>query len=183
MPEKDGGITMPKRTKDYREELLKSLLDPEAAANYINAALEDSEEMLLVALRDVAEAHQMSTVATAAGISRESIYRMLSETGNPRLSSLAGILKAVGLRLMIEPNTPVTVSIDTGKGATSERAEATTVTAKNVYLDISEISCPASNSTVTVTNQSGFFFTSGVFHLETELTSERTDSVQQPLAA
>ena len=94
---------MPKRTLDYREELLKDLADPQEAAHYINAALEDSQEMFLVALRDVAEARQMSKVATEAGVSRESIYRMLSKTGNPTQGNLRGILKALGLRLAVEP--------------------------------------------------------------------------------
>ncbi len=96
---------MPKRTKDYREELLKSLLDRKEAAAYINAALEDSDKMLLIALRDVAEAHQLAKVARQARISRESIYRMLSGNGNPRLSSLRAILDAVGLKLSIKPDT------------------------------------------------------------------------------
>jgi DNA-binding phage protein len=51
---------MPKRTKDYRIGLLKELKDSQAAQHYLNAALEDSEEMFLRALRAVAEAHQMS---------------------------------------------------------------------------------------------------------------------------
>jgi len=95
---------MPKRTRDYREGLLKSLLEPNAAAVYLNAALEDSDEMFLIALRDVAEARQMAKVASDAGLSRESIYRTLSESGNPRYNSLLGILRALDLRLAIEPN-------------------------------------------------------------------------------
>ncbi len=94
---------MPKRTGDYREGLLKSLLDPNEAAQYVNAALEDSDQMFLVALRDVAEARQMAKVASEAGLSREAIYRTLSETGNPRYKSLRGILRALGLRFSIEP--------------------------------------------------------------------------------
>ena len=95
---------MPKRTRDYREGLLKRLLEPNAAAQYVNAALEDSDEMFFMALRDVAEARQMAKVANDAGLSRESIYRVLTETGNPRYSSFVGILKAMGLRLAIVPD-------------------------------------------------------------------------------
>lgn len=93
---------MPKRTLDFKDELLKDLADPREAASYVNAALEDSEEMFLVALRDVAEARQMSKVANEAGLSRESIYRMLCETGNPTHASLQGILKALGLKLTVQ---------------------------------------------------------------------------------
>ena len=97
---------MAKRTRSYRIGLMEELRDPVIAAHYVAAALEDSPDMFLVALRDVAEARQMSKVARDAEVSRESLYRMLSEEGNPRYSSLLGILRAVGLRLTIEPDLP-----------------------------------------------------------------------------
>ncbi len=55
---------MPKRTVNFREQLLGDLANPEEAALYLNAAAEDSEEMLLVALRDIAEAKQMAHLAS-----------------------------------------------------------------------------------------------------------------------
>lgn len=88
---------MPKRTTDYRNALLEDLRDPVEAANYLNAALEDSPEMFLSALRDVAEARQMAKVAETAGVSRESLYRMLKLSGNPTYKSFLGVLRAVGL--------------------------------------------------------------------------------------
>ncbi len=88
---------MPKRTTDYRPALLEDLKDPAEAAHYLNAALQESEEMFLVALRDVAEARQMAKVAHSAGVSRESIYRMLSPSGNPTYKNLIGILKAIDI--------------------------------------------------------------------------------------
>src|ERR1700674_5585500 len=53
--------------------------------------------MFLVALRDVAEARQMARVAENAGVSRESLYRMLGASGNPTYRNLFGILKALGI--------------------------------------------------------------------------------------
>ncbi len=97
---------MPKRTTDFRDDLLADLADPQEAAHYLNAALEDSEELFLIALRDVAEAKQMARVAESAGVARESIYRMLTVNGNPTYSSLLGILRAVGLKMAIEPGSP-----------------------------------------------------------------------------
>jgi probable addiction module antidote protein len=98
---------MPKRTRPFRDALLEDLLDPREAAHYINAALTDSDDtMLLVALRDVAEAHQISAVARESGLSRESVYRMLSENGNPTLASLSAILQALNLRFAIEADIP-----------------------------------------------------------------------------
>jgi probable addiction module antidote protein len=79
--------------------------NPEFAAEYLRAALEDNDEpsLLLVALRRVAEARGgIAKVAKAAGIERESLYRALSVRGNPRLSTLVAVAKAVGLKLTVE---------------------------------------------------------------------------------
>jgi len=92
---------MPKRTRSYKEGLLASLADTQEAAHYLEAALEESSELFLVALRDVAEARQMAKVAKDAGVAREALYRMLSESGNPTLSSLSSILKSLGLRRIV----------------------------------------------------------------------------------
>ncbi len=94
---------MPKRVTDYRQTLLESLNNPQEAANYLEAALEDSNEMFLAALRDVAESRQMSRVAKDAGVAREALYRMLSDSGNPTFATLASILDVLGLRLNVTP--------------------------------------------------------------------------------
>jgi probable addiction module antidote protein len=90
-------------TKSYRDSLLESLQDPAEAAAYLDAALEDEDSrVFLLALRDVAEARGISRAAAEADLNRESLYRMLSEEGNPRLSSLEALLRAFGLRLATE---------------------------------------------------------------------------------
>jgi probable addiction module antidote protein len=79
--------------------------NPKFAAEYLRAALEDTDEpsVLLIALRRVAEARGgIAKVAKAAGIERESLYRALSARGNPRLSTLVAVTKAVGLKLTVE---------------------------------------------------------------------------------
>jgi len=79
--------------------------NPELAAEYLRAALDDDDEpsVLLIALRRIAEAHGgIAKVAKAAGIERESLYRALSARGNPRLSTLVAVTKAVGLKLTVE---------------------------------------------------------------------------------
>ena len=79
--------------------------DPEFAAEYLKAALEDTEEpkVLLIALRHITEARGgFAKVAKAAGIERESLYRALSPRGNPRFSTLMAVTKAVGLKLTVE---------------------------------------------------------------------------------
>jgi DNA-binding phage protein len=47
---------MPKRTSSYRAWQLEKLSDPRIAANYLNAALEDSPDGFLTALGKVAQA-------------------------------------------------------------------------------------------------------------------------------
>jgi probable addiction module antidote protein len=98
---------VPKRTTDFREDLLADLADPVEAARYLNAALEDTEQMVLVALRDVAESRQMSRVAEGAGVARETLYRMLSQNGNPTYSNLMSIVSALGLKIEFAPISPV----------------------------------------------------------------------------
>lgn len=41
----------------------------------------------------------MANVAPRAGIPRESIYRVLSSRGNPRLGTLLAVIAALGLKL------------------------------------------------------------------------------------
>jgi probable addiction module antidote protein len=85
--------------------MAERLADTEFAAGYLQAALEDGDPgVLLLALRRIAEARGgMAKLAQATGLSREALYRTLSASGNPRLTSLAAILGATGLRLTIVP--------------------------------------------------------------------------------
>ena len=77
---------------------------PEVAAEYLKAAMEETDdpEVLLIALRHVAKARGgVAKIAKAAGLERESLYQALSEHGNPRLSTLLSVMKAVGLKLTV----------------------------------------------------------------------------------
>jgi probable addiction module antidote protein len=79
--------------------------NPGFAAEYLKAALEDVDEprVLLIALRRLAEARGgIAKIAKAAGIERESLYRALSARGNPRLSTLVAVTRAIGLKLTVE---------------------------------------------------------------------------------
>ena len=67
--------------------------------------LEDGDARAVpIALRTVAEAvGGMAALADKTGLSRETLYRTLSDRGNPRLDTLAAILAAFGLRLTVQP--------------------------------------------------------------------------------
>ena len=90
-------------TAKYETGLKAALLDPEEAAAYLDSALEENDqELFLLALRDIADAHGFSKVAQDTLLNRENLYRMLSSTGNPQLSSLITLLQSFGLRLAVE---------------------------------------------------------------------------------
>lgn len=63
---------------------------------------EGDARVVPIALRTVADAlGGMSVLAERTGLSRETLYRTLSDKGNPRLDTLAAILRACGLRLAV----------------------------------------------------------------------------------
>jgi probable addiction module antidote protein len=92
------------KTVSYKKNLLKRLANLDHAAGYLTACLEQGEAEFLLALRDVVEAHGgVGPLAKAAKLNRESLYRLLSKDGNPRLSSLASVLGGLGIQLQFVP--------------------------------------------------------------------------------
>lgn len=79
--------------------------DPKFAAEYLNAVLEDGEqEEVMLALRRMADAFGgVGGIANAADLNATTLYRTLSQRGNPELRSLAAILKTMGLRIAVQP--------------------------------------------------------------------------------
>ena len=67
---------------------------------YLDAALEDGDPQLVVAaLGDIARSRGMTRVAADAGLGRESLYKALSNEGNPRFATVLRVLAATGIRL------------------------------------------------------------------------------------
>ena len=88
------------KTVSYRDILRKKLDDPEQAAEYLTACYEEGPEVFLVGLRDVVEAQGgVARAAKLSKLNRESLYRLFSRDGNPRLSSLNSVLSALGLKV------------------------------------------------------------------------------------
>lgn len=82
-------------TSDY-------LKNPDDVAEYLNASLEENDpKVFLVALRNVIEAQEGGFTKTSqqTGLNRVSMYRMLSEDGNPKLDSLLKLFNTLGIRL------------------------------------------------------------------------------------
>ena len=93
---------MARHVRDTHNEHLRA---PEVAAEYLSEALEDGDAaVILMALRNVAEAQEggMAALAARSQLGRESMYKTLSATGNPKLASFTKIINGLGLKLKVE---------------------------------------------------------------------------------
>ena len=80
----------------------KATSRPFDSADYIEAALEDGDAPIIAATPgDIARSKGMAIIAQRTGLAREPPYKSLSADGNPSLTTLPGVLKAMGLRLSV----------------------------------------------------------------------------------
>ena len=79
--------------------------DPAYAAQLLSSILEDGDQAeLLTVLRQMTKAFGgVQTIAEQAHLNPTQLYRTLSAEGNPALSSFSAILKAMGMRLPVQP--------------------------------------------------------------------------------
>ncbi len=90
--------------KTTRFDAAEYLDTPERQAEYISAALETGDAAFIrAAIGMVARARGMSEIARIAGLNRESLYKALSETGNPEFATMLSVLHALGLELSARP--------------------------------------------------------------------------------
>ena len=97
------------KSKKYQDWLIEKLKDHDEAVAYLNAALEESlkgdeesQHLFLLAIKNVAEAHGgMSKLAEKAHLGRESLYKTLSDKGNPKWHTLVSLIIALGLNLRL----------------------------------------------------------------------------------
>jgi len=82
--------TIPFDAADY-------LSDDETQLAYLNAVLAEGDAQAMVAaLGTVARARGMSQVARRSGLGRESLYKALSDGGNPAFTTVVGVAAALG---------------------------------------------------------------------------------------
>lgn len=89
-------------TKTLAYDVAAQLRTPEEMAAYLDAWLLDAPDDIsgiARALGDIARAKGMAQVAKEAGLSRESLYKALSENGNPSFSTILKVTKALGVQL------------------------------------------------------------------------------------
>jgi probable addiction module antidote protein len=92
----------------FNSYLIERLRDPLIACNYITEAIEEHDpEYLKVALGDIVKAYGVAEISEKSGLSRQTIYKMLSEGGNPTHKNLVAILDAIGLELTVKPKKTV----------------------------------------------------------------------------
>ncbi|HZB89697.1 MAG TPA: addiction module antidote protein [Terracidiphilus sp.] len=73
---------------------------PRSIAAYLEAAFDDGDPALIAAaLGDIARAMGMTQLAEQSGVTREALYKALSPSGDPRLSTFLGVIKALGIKL------------------------------------------------------------------------------------
>jgi probable addiction module antidote protein len=97
--------TTPK-TQTVAYDVAEQLRTPEEMAAYLDAWLTDAPDDaagIARALGDIARAKGMTQVARDAGLSRESLYKALSENGNPSFATVLKVAKALGVRLHAYP--------------------------------------------------------------------------------
>lgn len=92
------------RDRSYEDGLILALTDPQEAAAYIDAVVEMGDPVALeLALLQVVRADGVAEVARRAELGEKTLFRSLSETGNPTLETLQKVLHSVGLRLSVQP--------------------------------------------------------------------------------
>lgn len=93
------------RTKTVAYDVAEQLRTPEEMAAYLDAWLEEAPEDvagITRALGDIARAKGMSQVARDAGLSRESLYKALSENGNPSFATVLKVARALGVKFHVQ---------------------------------------------------------------------------------
>lgn len=79
------------------------LTSAEAQEELLNDALASGEAAYIAnALGVIARARGMTEVAREAGVTREALYKSLSEEGDPRLTTLLGVARALGIKFFAE---------------------------------------------------------------------------------
>lgn len=102
MPKSASNLT---KTKTLPYDVAEQLRTSAEMATYLETWLTEAPDDvsgITRAFGDIARARGMSQVARDAGLSRESLYRALSESGNPSFATVLKVTKALGVRLHAE---------------------------------------------------------------------------------
>lgn len=80
------------------------LTDEDTIAAYLTAALEDGDpQVLLMAVKDIANARSMTQLAQDSGLGRASLYKALAPGAKPRYETVIKLINALGVKLVAQP--------------------------------------------------------------------------------
>lgn len=88
--------------KTNRFDAAKYLETDEDIAAYLDEIFEQGDPALVVeALGAVARAKGVADIAELSGLGRTSLYKALSENGNPEFATVMKVMKALGLNMKV----------------------------------------------------------------------------------
>lgn len=97
---------MAKKSVDFKKFLIDKLKDPQLAVAYLNEHFRyqgpDRKKHLLLGIKNVIEAQGFTVLSRKSGISRRTLYKAFSETGNPTVETLLTLLDAIGMSIRFE---------------------------------------------------------------------------------
>ena len=123
---------MPKKSASYDDFFSQQLReDPELAIHYLNEAAAESPHALFVAVGKLIAAHKgMKAMEDKTGIKRQSLYKMLSDTGNPGWVSMNTVLDELGISIEFKYRSSKRKSSQSRKVSKSSAAQKNTPTRK-----------------------------------------------------
>jgi probable addiction module antidote protein len=85
-----------------RWDVTEHMDNEEFISEYLKAAFESGDiPEITRALSDVARARNMTDLAAKMGITRQGLYKTLSENGNPEFATIQKLITALGLQMSI----------------------------------------------------------------------------------
>ena len=111
------------RAKYSRWDAAKYIRNEEEARLYLEACADEDPgdgSLIRVALGDIARAQNMSSLARKLGMTRQGLYKALSQEGNPTFATVMRVTRALGMELRItigadpvDAQQPITQGTDT----------------------------------------------------------------------
>ena len=92
------------RAKYSRWDAAKYIRNEEEARLYLEACADEDPgdgSLIRVALGDIARAQNMSSLARKLGMTRQGLFKALSQEGNPTFATVMRVTRALGMELRI----------------------------------------------------------------------------------
>ena len=119
MPVKTDVVTAPYDFADY-------ITSADDVRKTIAVAFEDGDPAVITKmLGAAARSKGMAALAEETGLSRESLYKSLAETGNPEFKTVWKVVRAFGLQITVKDTSGSAARSDQAKPASSRRRKHT----------------------------------------------------------